>query len=65
MPPSTPYDVTGIEYYTIPSFSFVSGTTLHDLKVAYVSSPIFLLIYRQMLGGMIRVMVDFLAPVEA
>ena len=28
---------TGIEYYTIPTFKFVSGTTLHELKVAYRS----------------------------
>jgi homoserine acetyltransferase len=37
MPSSTPYDASGIEYYTIPSFSFASSTTLHDLKVAYKS----------------------------
>ncbi|KAK5061201.1 hypothetical protein LTR84_007743 [Exophiala bonariae] len=29
------YDSTGIEYYTIPQFSFSNGTTLHDVKVAY------------------------------
>lgn len=29
------YDPTGIEYYTIPKFTFTSGTTLHDVKVAY------------------------------
>jgi homoserine acetyltransferase len=37
MPPSTAYDASGIEYYTIPTFTFASGTTLHDLKVAYRS----------------------------
>ena len=37
MPASTPYDSSGIEYHTIPTFSFASGTTLHDLKVAYKS----------------------------
>lgn len=31
------YDSTGIEHYTIPSFAFSNGTTLHDLKVAYRS----------------------------
>jgi homoserine acetyltransferase len=35
MPPE--YDSTGIEYHTIPSFSFTNGTTLHDVKVAYRS----------------------------
>jgi homoserine acetyltransferase len=37
MPTSDAYDTTGIEYYTIPSFTFASGTTLHELKVAYKS----------------------------
>ena len=31
------YKNTGIEYYSISSFKFASGTTLHDLKVAYRS----------------------------
>lgn len=31
------YDGTGVEYHTIPSFTFKSGTTLHDLRVAYRS----------------------------
>ena len=31
------YDASGIEYYNIPSFTFASGTTLHDVKVAYKS----------------------------
>ncbi|KAK5099051.1 hypothetical protein LTR70_001201 [Exophiala xenobiotica] len=37
MPPPQPepYDPTGIEHHTIPSFTFASGTTLHDLRVAY------------------------------
>lgn len=30
-----PYDSTGIEYYTIPKFTFTSGTSLHEVKVAY------------------------------
>ena len=29
------YDGTDIQTYTIPTFSFRSGTTLHDLRVAY------------------------------
>lgn len=37
MPPVVEYDPTGIEFYTIPSFQFSSGTTLHDLRVAYRS----------------------------
>lgn len=37
MPTSYAYDATGIEYYAIPSFTFASGTTLHELKVAYKS----------------------------
>jgi homoserine acetyltransferase len=37
MPASDAYDTTGIEYYAIPSFTFASGTTLHELKVAYKS----------------------------
>lgn len=37
MPPPQPepYDPTGIEHHTIPSFTFASGTTLHDLRVAF------------------------------
>ena len=31
------YDGTGIEIYTIPTFAFACGTTLHDVKVAYRS----------------------------
>lgn len=30
-------DPTGVKYHTIPSFTFLSGTTLHDVKVAYRS----------------------------
>lgn len=37
MPPREPYDGTGVEYYTIPNFSFACGTTLHDVRVAYRS----------------------------
>src|SRR5271154_3909459 len=37
MPSKEPYDPTGVEFYTIPTFSFVGGTTLHDLRVAYRS----------------------------
>lgn len=37
MAPAAPYDTAGIEYYAIPTFKFASGTTLHDLKVAYRS----------------------------
>ena len=37
MPPRAPYDGTGVEFYTIPTFTFASGTTLHDVKVAYRS----------------------------
>lgn len=29
------YDSTGVEYYTIPTFEFTNGTTLHDVNVAY------------------------------
>ena len=29
------YDSSGIEYYSIPSFAFSNGTTLHDLKIAH------------------------------
>ncbi|KAK5105451.1 hypothetical protein LTS08_001728 [Lithohypha guttulata] len=37
-PPEPPaYDPTGIEYHTIPSFTFASGTTLHDLRIAHRS----------------------------
>ncbi len=36
MPPTTLYDTTGIEYYSIPSFKFVDGTT-KDVKIAYRS----------------------------
>lgn len=37
-PPEPPeYDPTGVEYHTIDDFSFKSGTTLHDVKVAYRS----------------------------
>ncbi|KAJ9603633.1 hypothetical protein H2200_011819 [Cladophialophora chaetospira] len=32
------YDSTGVEYHTIPTFTFSSGTTLHDVRVAYRSS---------------------------
>lgn len=35
--PAPDYDLTGIEYYEIPDFSFSNGTTLHDVKVAYRS----------------------------
>jgi homoserine acetyltransferase len=31
------YDSTGIEFHTIPDFTFASGTTLHDVKIAYRS----------------------------
>lgn len=31
------YDSSGIEYYSLPSFTFSNGTTLHDLKIAYRS----------------------------
>lgn len=31
------YDSTGVTYHTIPSFTFLSGTTLHDVRVAYRS----------------------------
>ena len=31
------YDSTGVEYHTIPDFAFSSGTTLHDVRVAYRS----------------------------
>lgn len=31
------YDGTGIEYYTIPSFSFLSGETLSNIRIAYKS----------------------------
>lgn len=39
MPPAAPpkYDPTGVEYHTIPTFTFLSGTTLHDVRVAYRS----------------------------
>ena len=37
MPPPQPepYDPTGILHHTIPTFTFASGTTLHDLTIAY------------------------------
>ena len=35
MAQASDYDATGVEYYTIPTFTFASGTTLHDLRVAY------------------------------
>lgn len=31
------YDSTGVEYYSIPSLKFASGTTLHEVKIAYRS----------------------------
>ena len=34
---SPDYDATGISHHTIPTFSFSSGTTLHDVRVAYRS----------------------------
>ena len=34
---SPTYDSTGVEYYSIPTFTFSNGTTLHDLKIAYKS----------------------------
>lgn len=38
MPPKTAnYDPTGIEYHTVPDFSFCNGTTLHEVQVAYRS----------------------------
>lgn len=38
MAPAPPeYDPTGVTYHTIPSFTFLSGTTLHDVQVAYRS----------------------------
>lgn len=39
MPPPEPpeYDPTGVEYHEISDFKFASGTTLHDVKVAYRS----------------------------
>lgn len=37
-PPGPPeYDGTGVEFHTIPNFTFLSGTTLHDVRVAYRS----------------------------
>jgi homoserine acetyltransferase len=32
---SPDYDSTGITYYTIPTHTFTSGTTLHDVRIAY------------------------------
>ncbi|KAK5942242.1 hypothetical protein PMZ80_004805 [Knufia obscura] len=39
MPPPQPppYDPTDIKHHTIPTFTFLSGTTLHDLTIAYRS----------------------------
>lgn len=31
------YDPTGVEYHTIPKLEFASGTTLHDVQIAYRS----------------------------
>ncbi len=36
MPSTEPYDTTGIEYFSIPSFKFISGIT-KDVQVAYRS----------------------------
>jgi len=36
MPSSDPYDSTGIEYYSIPSFIFSNGTT-KPIQLAYQS----------------------------
>ena len=37
MAASAEYDGTDVQFYTIPTFTFITGTTLHDLKVAYRS----------------------------
>jgi homoserine acetyltransferase len=34
---SPTYDGTGVQHHEIPTFSFSSGTTLHDVRVAYRS----------------------------
>ena len=34
---ATDYDSSGVEYHSLPSFTFSNGTTLHDLKIAYKS----------------------------
>ena len=34
---SPSYDPTGIEHYSIPTLPFSSGTTLHDVRIAYRS----------------------------
>lgn len=36
MPPRPPYNPTGIEFFSIPSFKFISGVT-KDIKIAYRS----------------------------
>lgn len=37
MPSGPNYSDEGIEYYSIPTLSFSSGTTLHDVRIAYRS----------------------------
>ena len=34
---SSKYDPTGVEHYSIPTHHFSSGTTLHDVRIAYRS----------------------------
>ncbi|KIX00771.1 uncharacterized protein Z518_09836 [Rhinocladiella mackenziei CBS 650.93] len=66
MPPPAPYDPTGIEYYEIPDFSFSSGTTLHDVRVAYrsynASSSAGVVLIPTCYGGLINTTLTFTRP---
>ena len=60
------YDSTGIEYYTIPTFKFSCGTTLHDVKVAYRSinpqSKAGVVLIPTCYGGFINTTLNFSSP---
>lgn len=66
MPSREPYDPTGLEFYTIPTFSFASGTTLHDVRIAYRSfnptSTAGVVLIPTCYGGLINTTLNFTTP---
>ena len=63
---SPDYDSTGVQYYTIPTFTFASGTTLYDLRVAYrdinPSSTSGVVLIPTCYGGLINTTLTFTTP---
>src|ERR1700712_772127 len=64
------YDATGISHHTIPTFAFSSGTTLHDVHVAYrsfnVSSTAGVVLIPTCYSGLINATLNFSsAPYDA